>query len=158
MKQEIIYNLTRLPTAIFFMLFLYFLMFVVEYAYIRHLTYYSDYFEYQSITSTKQSYEVWEDIFFISHIIREKPLYMEYSDILRCQIPWTDYTWYSSTITKSKLIDKTWEFTSEWRYEWDIPKTPARCYLDSQPSVLLDYGLKKTQRLRSNYFIIEDTK
>ena len=82
---------------------------------------------------------------------------MEYNDILRCNF-WQDYTWFSSTKTYSKLLDKTWTFTAEWRYDGTLPTLPAKCYLDSQPTALLDFGIRKTQQLRSNYFIIEDTK
>ena len=83
---------------------------------------------------------------------------MEYNDILRCQFNWIDNIWFSSTNTYSNLLDKTWTFSAEWRYNGAIPTSPTKCYLESQPTAILDFGIRKTQQLRSNYFIIEDKK
>lgn len=115
---------------------------------------YSDYFEYDSITTTKDKYSIWEDIFSTSSLYRERPIYMVYNDILRCDL-WEDYTWFSSATTYSKKVRAVWDVLSGWRYEGDLPKTPANCFIDSYPSVLLDFGIKKTQNIRSNDFIIK---
>lgn len=115
---------------------------------------YSNYFTYTSLTSSKEIYLLWEDLIMTSDITREKPLYMIYSDILKCQLPWEHYTWFSSTLTYSKKLDRLGNFKSVWRYEWDLPRTPALCYIDSYPTVLLDYWIKKTQNIKSNTFLI----
>ena len=151
MNKEIMFKTVYWATNLSISLILYF-------SFMYFYTLSSNPFEYHSITSTQEVYNIWDDISFISHITRNKPLYMEYNDILRCQFDWLDYTWFSSTKTYSKLLNKTWTFTAEWRYDWTLPTLPARCYLDSQPTALLDFGIRKTQQLRSNYFIIEDTK
>lgn len=125
-----------------------------SYSYFSILTSdYSDYFHYNAIESTKESYVVWEDIFFISYITRSQPLYMEYNDILRCNL-WEDYTWFSSSKTYSKLLEEG-VIISTWRFEWELPKTPAICYLDSQPTAILDFWVRKTQKIQSNYFVIQ---
>lgn len=113
------------------------------------------FFEYTSLTPSKEEYQLWEEIFFTSTVYREKPIYMEYHDILRCDSgSWS--TWYSSTSTKSKMISKVWTGTSLWRYEWELPWEQAICFLDSYPSVLLNYWIKKTQNIQTIPFKITE--
>jgi len=76
----------------------------------------SDYFNYERITTDKEVYELGEDIMVTSVIKREKPLYMVYNDVLRCQFPGEDYSWYSSYVSKGK-INSSGRIVSEWRYQ-----------------------------------------
>ena len=116
----------------------------------------TNYFEYTKLESTQEVYTIWEDLTLTSHITRENPIYMKYNDILRCQYPDKDWTWFSSTTTYSKNLDRLGSFQSTWRYEWDLPRTPALCYIDSYPSSVHLFGVLKTQNIKSNEFIIID--
>lgn len=117
---------------------------------------YSDYFQYTELKSTKLEYNIWEEITFISSIKRPNPLNMQYNDILRCSFDWwKNYTWYSSYISQSSNLAKVGMIVAPWRYEWELPNTPAKCYLDSYPTVLLDFWITKTQNIKSNYFLIK---
>lgn len=112
----------------------------------------SDYFTYTSLTS-KDSYDVWEDLYFVSNITRKKETDMKYVDILKCQFEWADFSWFSQSIGYTKDL-MAWVYISVWRYNGAVPPREAVCFIDSSPTVTLDFGLEKTQRIKSNTFTI----
>lgn len=113
---------------------------------------YSDYFEYTKIVSVKDRYDIGEDIIFNSVLDRYEVTDMKYVDILKCTI-WDEEIWYSQGVTYSKWLTP-WLYDKLWRYDGELPNTNASCYLDSSPTVLLNYGIEKTQKLESNIFTI----
>jgi len=115
-----------------------------------------EYFHYTSLSSTKENYEIWEDIYFESIIDRLENTNMKYIDTLRCDT-WEDFTWFSQNVSFSKDLEP-WLYTSVWRYNWDIPQVYATCYLDSTPTVILNFWLEKTQKIKTNTFTIWGSK
>lgn len=111
-----------------------------------------DYFHYTSLVSTKENYDIWEDVFFISSIDRTKTTNMKYIDTLKCDT-WEDYTWYSQDVSYSKNL-KPWLYVATWRYNGEVPSEPATCYLDSNPTVIINFWIEKTQNIRTNTFTI----
>ena len=110
----------------------------------------SYYFHYYSVEPLKHEYADWEKITFVSNAVYNKPVFIEWRDILRC--PPLDF--YSVAIT-SIHKDKSETLNGQWRYPWDTPPAPSECVMESQITATVDYWIKKTQTIFSQPFIIK---
>ncbi len=86
----------------------------------------------------------------VSNAEFHKPVFVEWRDILHC--PPIGY--YSVAIT-AKHKDKSNLINSQWHYSSDIPKSKSECYIEAQITATVSYGIKKTQVVLSQPFIIQ---
>lgn len=109
----------------------------------------SHYFHYYSVEPTKWEYAIGEKITFQSVFEWKSSQVVEWNDILRC--PPIDY--FSNH--KSGAIVQKKNSTSYWVYAWQIPTEPSECILEAQITSTVKYGIKKTQKILSQPFLIK---
>lgn len=135
-----------------------FLFFLVEYMFIL-VAPSSHWFEYLSIESYQEVYQLWEEPTFISvtNINRWWPV--ERNDYIRCHEdsnPWVGFTRYTSFESKGVLKPTGWEIVSKpWRFESAWPLEPSTCYLQAEIILPLKYDIKKIQTIKSAEFRFE---
>lgn len=115
-------------------------------------------FEYQKIDSEKPQYNIGQDIFFHTHSIVHRKVDLYYTDVLMCDI--YDNAWYRyySVYYSSELGWQPRDFSKwspAWKYNGNIPKVPAKCYLDTTVVADIGYGIKKRQQIVGEDFIIK---
>lgn len=124
----------------------------------------TDWFEYHKIETTKESFALWEDIYFKSTrtiqvdtpYITHDEMRFTFSEFLMCN--YDDWEWFSrvdpESVTKSVEV-KEWTYTSPPRKRtwWRPYYIPAQCYLQSRICIEVQ-SVEKCQYMESNVFTV----
>lgn len=110
----------------------------------------SYYFNYYSVEPLKMEYADGEKITMVSNAVYNKPVFIEWRDVLRC--PPIDF--YSVAIT-SIHKDKSETLNGQWIYPGQVPPAPSKCTMEAQITATVSYWIKKTQVIFSQPFIIK---
>lgn len=115
----------------------------------------SYYFNYDSITSSKEVFEVGEDIYFISKSEINRSFPMQWEDILYCKNEDGVKKYYSVYYSgknnpKIKNLEEI-----KWRYGAYVPKKKSECYLEANIKMNVGYEIIKSQIVESNNFKIK---
>jgi len=117
------------------------------------------YFEYNSVSSEKSIYSLWETLRMVSDRSMRKDISIWWEDKLYCEIG-DDWFRLISTKLRNSKSPTLWEDIEGRRpYEWQLPQNPIwtyiwwKCYIRSVVSIF-DEWIQKKQILRSNEFTI----
>lgn len=116
-----------------------------------------DFFTYHKVEPEKDIFTKDEELKFISFLDVKRPLNFAWNDILRCK-----YDGDSNGVTTVGSMNtfavqpviKTGK-VSAWVWSGPKPQTPALCFLESNITASVGYGVTKTQKVISDDFRIE---
>lgn len=122
----------------------------------------SDWFEYISITPTKDSFALWENIYFRStRIVKEEIPYItlddiqfRFNEILMCDYgKWEHQRVDPASFTKWVRVKWAWlKVSPQRKWIWWVPYyIPAECYLESNICIDVQW-VEKCQFMESNHF------
>lgn len=122
----------------------------------------SDYFLYESVTSRKEVFNLWEPLKLTSHrsVFQQYPI--SWKDFLFCDdFDWTGVHLVSTKQWGNDIPKLVTDIKGDWLYEWELAQNPiwtfveSDCYIKSNVEMCIEWVCKK-QQLRSNTFMIRD--
>ena len=114
----------------------------------------SFWFEYHLIQPAQDEFPMDEHPTFISTSEVNQAVFMEWNDILRCDLKdGKGYRFFSSYTSENSRVEKKEMSSSAWTYGSDIPTVEATCYLESNISITLPFGIKRTQKIIGKKFM-----
>lgn len=117
----------------------------------------SEFFYYHQVEPEKEVFTTDEELKFISVLDVKKQIDFHWNDILRCQYDndgngFTNVGSMNSNADKPSIAEGK---IAPWVYSGPKPQTPAECFLESNVSASVGYGVIKTQKVISDSFRIE---
>ena len=126
-------------------------------AFIYEHTEAKEFFLYQKIEPEKDSFSKDEELKFISFLDVKRPLNFAWNDILRCKYDNDNNGFTNVGSMNTFAVQPTIKNgkVSAWVWSGPKPQTPALCFMESNISASVGYGVKKTQKIISDDFRIE---
>lgn len=141
----------------------------IEYIYISILPT-SYWFDYDKIIPVSPEFEVGEHPKFVSYAIIKRPVKIQWVDVMRCSLNNHDYFYRSyktDAFIRNPVIfprvifdeDSGKDITSTWEYGYPVPnKVGTTCFIESNITAELPFGIKKTQHIKSDEFKVVKKK
>lgn len=156
-------RLRKFENMAFFVLLFVLAPMLLEMGYIRIMPS-SHWVQYDEIAPLKPKFPIGEDLFFISSAEIKQLVNIEWEDVLYCDLSndtkqrFVYYSVYTSSKKQVHPMKWTGDEAEQWAYRGEIPKVPAKCYLDSTTTAVLDYGFKKSSNIKSPVFEVLEEK
>lgn len=118
------------------------------------------YFNYYDVIPEKSEYKVGEDICFLSDSEFKKDGEVLWNDILFCENEKGVFTRFSEFNSQNTYIEaserKPVDQLKAWKYRSQTPDYEVECYLISNITWSLPYGIDKKQRVVGQKFLITE--
>ena len=126
-------------------------VFSFDFAY-THFAPMSNWIEYHSVEPTRTSFDPGQLVTFQSERSIRRPVAVEFLDILHCDIQGQEV--YTSVYKSAAYNQEIGHDIAVWSYGGFLPDRPVECYLESNVTAALDYGVRKTQIITGNKFLL----
>lgn len=122
----------------------------------------TSFFEYESVSPIQERYTQDQELVMLSTAEFKKPVNVRWNDRLFCDCSVGKeckegvYTLQSSFLSESVKKEPTKYKSTTWIWEGRRPQGKSSCYIETNITIFLPFGIRKTQILNTEVFVLDN--